>query len=266
MVMSALTQMLREVAWNDLDILVVDLPPGTGDAQLTMAQQVPLAGAVIVSTPQDLALIDASRGVAMFKKVEVPVLGIVENMSTFVCPNCHHETPIFGHGGARKEAEKLGVIPSRQGPVGPDELGEVIKRISCDLHTDDNAATADPLFCVYQKQRVYGLTSDYTDDFVWVITDGEGDEADSEEAAHLDKIGMEAAEALGWRRVGYREVDVFVTACLTREGAAGYIARNGHNLRRPFLFVTGLYRNEEMISLRKYLMMLRPVPDGSGSS
>lgn len=170
------------------------------------------------------------------------------------------------HGFTPREAEKLGVIPSRQGPVGPDELGEVIKRISCDLHTDDNAATADPLFCVYQKQRVYGLTSDYTDDFVWVITDGEGDEADSEEAAHLDKIGMEAAEALGWRRVGYREVDVFVTACLTREGAAGYIARNGHNLRRPFLFVAGLYRNEEMISLRKYLMMLRPVPDGSGSS
>ena len=88
MVMSAITQMLREVAWGELDVLVVDMPPGTGDAQLTMAQATPLAGAVIVSTPQDLALIDARRGVAMFKRVEVPILGIVENMATFVCPHC----------------------------------------------------------------------------------------------------------------------------------------------------------------------------------
>ena len=88
MVMSALTQMLREVEWGTLDVMVVDMPPGTGDAQLTMAQQVPLKGAVIVSTPQDLALIDARRGIAMFKRVNVPVLGIVENMSTFICPNC----------------------------------------------------------------------------------------------------------------------------------------------------------------------------------
>ncbi|HLG89689.1 MAG TPA: Mrp/NBP35 family ATP-binding protein [Alphaproteobacteria bacterium] len=109
MVMGALQQMLRDVEWGELDILVVDMPPGTGDAQLTLAQTVPLAGAVIVSTPQDLALIDASRGVQMFRKVEVPVLGIVENMSTFICPNCQHETPIFGHGGARREAERLGV-------------------------------------------------------------------------------------------------------------------------------------------------------------
>ena len=109
MVMSALTQMLREVAWGDLDVLVVDMPPGTGDAQLTMAQQTPLAGAVIVSTPQDLALLDARRGVAMFQKVNVPVLGIVENMATFCCPNCGHVSPIFGHGGARNEAEKTGV-------------------------------------------------------------------------------------------------------------------------------------------------------------
>ena len=109
MVISALTQMLREVEWGNLDVMVVDMPPGTGDAQLTMAQQVPLKGAVIVSTPQDLALIDARRGIAMFKRVNVPVLGIVENMSTFICPHCGTRSDIFGHGGARHEAERLGV-------------------------------------------------------------------------------------------------------------------------------------------------------------
>ncbi|GAB4515349.1 MAG: Mrp/NBP35 family ATP-binding protein [Roseibium sp.] len=109
MVISALTQMLREVAWGDLDVLVVDMPPGTGDAQLTMAQQVPLAGAVIVSTPQDLALIDARKGLNMFRRVDVPVLGIVENMSYFLCPDCGGRHDIFGHGGARAEAERLGV-------------------------------------------------------------------------------------------------------------------------------------------------------------
>jgi ATP-binding protein involved in chromosome partitioning len=109
MVVSALGQMLREVAWGELDILVVDMPPGTGDAQLTMAQQVPLAGAVIVSTPQDLALIDARKGLNMFRRVDVPVLGIVENMSYFVCPHCGERTDIFAHGGARQEAERLGV-------------------------------------------------------------------------------------------------------------------------------------------------------------
>ncbi|WP_422376087.1 Mrp/NBP35 family ATP-binding protein [Roseibium sp.] len=109
MVISALTQMLREVAWGDLDVLVVDMPPGTGDAQLTMAQQVPLAGSVIVSTPQDLALIDARKGLNMFKRVDVPVLGIVENMSYFLCPDCGSRHDIFGHGGARNEADRLGV-------------------------------------------------------------------------------------------------------------------------------------------------------------
>lgn len=109
MVISALTQMLREVAWGELDVLVVDMPPGTGDAQLTMAQQVPLAGAVIVSTPQDLALIDARKGLAMFKKVDVPVLGIVENMSYFLCPDCGSRHDIFGHGGARADADRLNV-------------------------------------------------------------------------------------------------------------------------------------------------------------
>ncbi len=109
MVMSALTQMLREVEWGQLDVMVVDMPPGTGDAQLTMAQQVPLAGAVIVSTPQDLALIDARRGVAMFKRVNVPILGVIENMSYFVCPHCGTRSDIFGHGGAQHEAERLKV-------------------------------------------------------------------------------------------------------------------------------------------------------------
>ena len=109
MVISALTQMLREVEWGTLDVMVVDMPPGTGDAQLTMAQQVPLKGAVIVSTPQDLALIDARRGVSMFKRVNVPVLGIVENMSYFLCPRCGTRSDIFGHGGARHEAERLAV-------------------------------------------------------------------------------------------------------------------------------------------------------------
>jgi ATP-binding protein involved in chromosome partitioning len=109
MVISALTQMLREVEWGTLDVMVVDMPPGTGDAQLTMAQQVPLKGAVIVSTPQDLALIDARRGIAMFRRVNVPVLGIVENMSYFECPECGTRSDIFGHGGARHEAERLGV-------------------------------------------------------------------------------------------------------------------------------------------------------------
>ena len=111
MVISAITQMLREVAWGDLDILVVDLPPGTGDAQLTMAQQAPLAGAVIVSTPQDIALIDARRGIAMFEKVNIPLLGLIENMSSFCCPTCNHVTPIFGHGGARTRGRKRAAFP-----------------------------------------------------------------------------------------------------------------------------------------------------------
>jgi ATP-binding protein involved in chromosome partitioning len=108
MVMSALQQMLREVDWGELDMLIVDMPPGTGDAQLTMAQQVPLAGAVIVSTPQDIALLDARKGLNMFQKVDVPVLGIVENMSYFLCPHCGGRSEIFAHGGARREAERLG--------------------------------------------------------------------------------------------------------------------------------------------------------------
>ena len=109
MVTQALAQMMREVSWGDLDVLVVDMPPGTGDAQISLAQQTPLSGAVIVSTPQDLALIDARKGLAMFNQVDVPVLGIIENMSTFICPKCGERSDIFGHGGARAEAAKLGV-------------------------------------------------------------------------------------------------------------------------------------------------------------
>jgi ATP-binding protein involved in chromosome partitioning len=115
MVQSAISQMLGDVEWAPLDVLVVDMPPGTGDAQLTLAQRVPLKGAIIVSTPQDLALIDARKGLSMFRKTEVPVLGIVENMSMFICPNCGHESHIFGHGGARDTAAQLGV----------DFLGEI---------------------------------------------------------------------------------------------------------------------------------------------
>ncbi|MEN3931069.1 Mrp/NBP35 family ATP-binding protein [Microvirga sp. W0021] len=109
MVMSALTQLLRDVAWAELDVLVIDMPPGTGDAQLTIAQSTPLSGAIIVSTPQDLALIDARRGITMFKQVEIPILGLIENMATFICPHCGQSSHIFGHGGARDEAAKLNV-------------------------------------------------------------------------------------------------------------------------------------------------------------
>ncbi|MFQ5775140.1 MAG: iron-sulfur cluster carrier protein ApbC [Kiloniellaceae bacterium] len=109
MVQSALQQMLRDVDWGELDVLIVDMPPGTGDAQLSMSQQVPLTGVIIVSTPQDIALIDARKGLNMFRKVDVPVLGIIENMSLFVCPHCGHVSHIFDHGGAEREAEKLGV-------------------------------------------------------------------------------------------------------------------------------------------------------------
>jgi ATP-binding protein involved in chromosome partitioning len=108
MVHSAITQLFRDVAWGKLDILVVDLPPGTGDIQLTLSQKAKVTGAVVVSTPQDIALIDARRAVKMFEKVEIPILGLIENMSYFCCPNCGHQTNIFGHGGARTEAETLG--------------------------------------------------------------------------------------------------------------------------------------------------------------
>jgi ATP-binding protein involved in chromosome partitioning len=129
MVMGALGQLMGDVDWGALDVLVVDMPPGTGDAQLTMAQRVSLAGAVIVSTPQDIALLDARRGVAMFEKTQVPVLGIVENMSFFCCPNCGHRAEIFGHGGAKLEAARLGT----------EFLGEV--PLLLDIRTASDAGT-----------------------------------------------------------------------------------------------------------------------------
>jgi ATP-binding protein involved in chromosome partitioning len=109
MIQSAIGQMLKDVAWGELDVLVVDMPPGTGDAQLALAQQVPISGAVIVSTPQDLALIDARRGVAMFRKVGVPILGVIENMAVYVCPTCGTQAHLFGEGGAKAEAARMGV-------------------------------------------------------------------------------------------------------------------------------------------------------------
>jgi ATP-binding protein involved in chromosome partitioning len=136
MVMGALEQMMGQVEWGTLDIMIVDMPPGTGDAQLTMAQRVSLAGAVIVSTPQDIALIDARRGVRMFERTKVPVLGLIENMSMFACPNCGHESHIFGHGGARAEAARLGC----------EFLGEI--PLLLDIRTGADAGTpivaADP--------------------------------------------------------------------------------------------------------------------------
>ena len=116
MVQSAFTQLVQDVAWEGLDTLIIDLPPGTGDVQLTMSQRIPLTGAIIVSTPQDIALIDARKGIEMFKKVNVPILGLIENMSYYCCPQCGHEDDIFGHGGAKAQAEKveipfLGEVP-----------------------------------------------------------------------------------------------------------------------------------------------------------
>jgi ATP-binding protein involved in chromosome partitioning len=143
MVMSALTQMLNDVNWGTLDIMVVDMPPGTGDAQLTMAQRVPLAGAVIVSTPQDIALIDARKGLAMFRKTDVPVLGIIENMSTFFCPNCGHETHVFGHGGARRTAQSLGC----------EFLGE----IPLDLSIRETSDTGTPIVALSPASREAGV-------------------------------------------------------------------------------------------------------------
>ena len=137
MVMGALTQLMGEVAWGPLDVMVLDLPPGTGDIPLTLAQRTTLKGALIVSTPQDVALIDARRAVAMFRKVGVPILGLIENMSFFCCPNCGHRSEIFGHGGGRTEASRLDV----------DFLGEVplqaAVRISGDAGTPIVVAEPD---------------------------------------------------------------------------------------------------------------------------
>jgi ATP-binding protein involved in chromosome partitioning len=162
MVQSALSQMLADVAWAPLDVLVLDMPPGTGDAQLTIAQRVPLKGAVIVSTPQDIALIDAKKGIAMFNKTQVPILGVVENMSMFTCPDCGSSHAIFGHGGARETAEKLGapflgeipLVPriretsdsgqpvSVSAPDGPEAKAflDLAKKVAASLETASKAA------------------------------------------------------------------------------------------------------------------------------
>jgi ATP-binding protein involved in chromosome partitioning len=119
LVMKAVENLLRDVSWGELDLLVADLPPGTGDVQLTLSQRIQLSGAVIVTTPQDVALADAIKGVAMFRKVEVPVLGLIENMSYFVCPHCNERSDIFGHGGGREQAERLGVPFLGEVPLDP---------------------------------------------------------------------------------------------------------------------------------------------------
>ena len=108
MLMGALQQMLFQVSWGPLDVLLIDLPPGTGDVQLTLAQKSQITGAVVVSTPQDVALLDARKAIDMFEKVKVPILGLVENMSAYVCPNCGHEAHLFGHGGVKDEAAAIG--------------------------------------------------------------------------------------------------------------------------------------------------------------
>jgi ATP-binding protein involved in chromosome partitioning len=153
MVAGALQQMLTDVAWGELDVLVVDMPPGTGDAQLTMAQRVPLAGAVIVSTPQDIALIDARRGLAMFRRVEVPVFGIVENMSYFICPHCGEASEIFGHGGARETAEQLGV----------DFLGEVPLHIAIRETSDGGAPIVESQPDSEQAQAFMDIAAEVAD-------------------------------------------------------------------------------------------------------
>src|SRR5437763_1319394 len=160
MVMSALKQMLGEVAWGELDIMIVDMPPGTGDAQLTMAQQVALAGAVIVSTPQDISLIDARKGLNMFKKVDVPVLGIIENMSYFLCPHCGERSDIFSHGGARREAERLGT----------DFLGE----IPIDLAIRETSDEGRPMV-VSQPDSPYSRTFRDIAARVWQKVSGEAE-------------------------------------------------------------------------------------------
>lgn len=160
MVQSALQQMLRDVAWGEVDILIVDMPPGTGDAQLTMAQQVPLAGAVIISTPQDIALIDARKGLNMFRKVDVPVLGIIENMSYFLCPHCGERSEIFAHGGAHREAEKLnteflGEIPLNIAIRETSDAGQplVVSRPQ-DPHAEIYRTIAARLWAKVQQEEV----------------------------------------------------------------------------------------------------------------
>jgi ATP-binding protein involved in chromosome partitioning len=170
MVTQALTQLLSETNWGELDYLIVDMPPGTGDIQLTLAQRVPLSGAVVVTTPQDIALLDARKGLRMFQKVSVPVLGIVENMGTHICSNCGHEEPVFGRGGGRSMAEQYGVpllaslpldirireqtdggcptvVADPDGPLGRAYL-EMARRTAARLSVADTAAAVAPKITV----------------------------------------------------------------------------------------------------------------------
>ena len=153
MVMSALQQMLTDVAWGELDILIIDMPPGTGDAQLTLSQRASLAGAVIVSTPQDLALIDARKGLNMFRKVDVPVMGIIENMSYFICPSCGDRADIFGTGGAEAEANRLGVSFLGNVPL------EMQIRKTSDAGTPIVASEPDSQHALVYKQIAAQLTA-----------------------------------------------------------------------------------------------------------
>ncbi len=156
MVMGALEQMMGQVEWGALDILIIDMPPGTGDAQLTISQRVALTGAVIVSTPQDIALIDARRGVRMFEKVRVPVLGLIENMSVFCCPNCGHRAEIFGHGGARQEAHRLGAAFLGEVPLLLDvrSAGDAGTPITASAPDSDGARAFDAI-----ARRVWDIVS-----------------------------------------------------------------------------------------------------------
>jgi len=158
MAQSAFYQMLRDVVWAPkgkmLDVLVIDLPPGTGDVQLTMVKKVKLSGAIIVSTPQDIALIDARRAAAMFSKMEVPVLGLIENMSTYICPHCGHEDHIFGHGGARQEAEKTGISYLGDIPLARSVREESDKGKPIALAETDDAPTQRITEIVSRLQQV----------------------------------------------------------------------------------------------------------------
>jgi ATP-binding protein involved in chromosome partitioning len=140
MVTQALEQLLNETRWRDIDYLVVDLPPGTGDIQLTLAQRVPVTGAVIVTTPQDIALLDARKGLKMFEKVNIPILGIVENMSTHVCPNCGHESHIFGEGGAARMSKDYGV--------------EVLGSIPLDIAVREQTDSGKPTVVAAPESRI----------------------------------------------------------------------------------------------------------------
>ena len=142
MASSALSQLLQETWWPDLDYLVIDMPPGTGDIQLTLSQQIPVTGAIVVTTPQDIALLDAVKGIAMFKKVSVPVLGIIENMSVHICSKCGHHEDIFGTGGAQKVAEKYNIVLLGQIPLHI--------RLREDLDNGTPTVVADPQNAISQ--------------------------------------------------------------------------------------------------------------------